>query len=116
MKNLKVYLVISICINILLSYIVLKKEPNYTNTEQYLIDKIKADNAAKKKKLKSDSLHFVNQIKVSEKKINKINDLRKHERYKYQLELSKLQSINNDSAFTYILDSIKKVCCPDHNR
>lgn len=116
MKNLKLYLIISICINILLSYIVLKKEPNYTNVEQYLLDKVKSDNIAKKEKIKLDSLRYIDNINRLTLKVSKIQKQRKNERTNYEIELSKLQSINSDSAYTYILDSIKEVCCPNGSR
>lgn len=114
--KIKHYLVISIAINILLSYIILKKEPNYTDYVLYLSNKVKAEHKAMEDKILNDSLRITNEIKIRDKKINKLYKIRDNERNLYQLELSKIQLLNSDSSYVAVIDSIKKVCCTDTSR
>lgn len=116
MKNLKLYLLISLAINIVLAYIILKPVQQNTHLEKALINKIKEQHKADEARILSDSLRHVDIIKSKEKKINTINYLRKNERNLYQLELSKIQLLNSDSSYVAAIDSIKKVCCTSTSR
>lgn len=114
--KLKHYLQISIFINAVLLYIILKPEPENTYLEKALIDRIKKEHIINTNRIFVDSIRHEKAIKLKEKKINTINYLRKNERSLYQLELSKIQLLNSDSSYVAAIDSIKKVCCSDTSR
>ena len=116
MTNQKIYLLISIAINIVLLYILLRPVQQKTENEQYLLDRIKVDVINKKKALKSDSVFIENKIKQKNFKIYNLKKQLKDEQLKYESEIQKYKYITSDSAFIGILDSIQKVCCPGHSR
>lgn len=116
MKKQKIYLLISVAINIVLLYILLRPVQIKTENEQYLLDRIKLDVINKKKALKEDSILIERRIKQKNSKIYNLKKQLKDEQLKYQSEIHKYKYITSDSAFVDILDSIKKVCCSGHSR
>lgn len=111
--KVKAFLVTSILINIFLLYLILK--PVKSNDDVYR-NVIKRVYNEKKEALKNDSIRLVNRDLQYKKDLKRINFLRKKDHEKYLHEISKLQRIDSDSAFTYILDSIKQVCCTNNAR
>lgn len=112
----KTYLIISIAINVVLLYILLRPVQQKTENEQYLLDRIKVDAINKKKALKADSVFIENKIKQKNFKIYNLKKQLKDEQLKYGPEIQKYKYLTSDSSFIGILDSIKKVCCPSHSR
>lgn len=116
MTKQKIYLLISITINVVLIYILLRPVEQKTENEKYLLDRIKIDVINKKKALKEDSILIERRIKQKNFKIYTLKKQLKDEQFKYQSEIHKYKYITSDSAFAHILDSIKKVCCSDNSR
>ena len=116
MKNLKVYLIISICFNVLLGYIILKPAPKVSNMETYLLDRISKDNKAKKESILRDSLRYESHIKELKNKIYYVQKKRKDEHDLYEQQLTKINNLSNDSSYYSYIDSIKKLCCSSNSR
>lgn len=111
--KVKVFLVISILFNIFLLYLILKPVKSSDDVYKNVIKRVYNE---KKEALKNDSIRLVNRDLQYKKDLKRINFLRKKDYEKYLYEISKLQRINSDSAFAFVLDSIKQVCCTNDAR
>jgi len=111
MKNLKTYLVISIVVNIVLAYIILKPSYVVDMDSQYKI-RVKKEIIFHKNRVTEDSIRHYEAIEKLNKNVYYVQKQRKNERNKYELELAKISNMVSDSVINLYLDSLQKVCCP----
>ena len=114
--KLKYYLLISIIVNVVLLYIIFKPSKESSQLDSILLDRIKKELIIHKNKVIVDSIRHEAEIEKLNKKVYYVQKQRKNEHNKYELELSKINHLVNDSSITFYLDSIEKVCCTGINR
>ena len=109
MKNLRLLLVISVVANTILLCFILKPDP-VINDNEYKI-RVEKEITAHKNRVIVDSIRHSQEIEKLNKKVYYVQKKRKDEHNKYELELSKINNLVNDSSINAYLDSLQKVCC-----
>lgn len=112
MKLLQKVDITSLILAGLIIYILFFNREPKDNSKVYT-DYIKEMHLNELKRIKNDSIRYTSKIDSLTLKIRNLNYLRKDERNKYLQEQSKYNNLVNDSSYFAVIDSIKKLCCPN---
>jgi len=83
------------------------------DSSKYYIDYIKEMQLNELKRIKSDSIRYTKRVDSLNILLINVEKKRKYERNQFLQKQSEYNNLVNDSSFIAVLDSIKKVCCPD---